>query len=115
DGTSIYVRTSRGSKLDAAMRGMVVAFEVDEVDVFEHTGWSVVVTGVAHEVTDADELERLSHAPIARWADGWDGHVMSITTELVSGRRLGALHRSPTVPGNAHRPRLHRSHDRARQ
>ena len=89
DGRAIYVRTNRGSKLDAAMRDAVVAFEVDEVDAVEHTGWSVVVTGVATVVTDEAELERLRHAPIARWAPEWEGYVLSISLELVSGRRLG--------------------------
>lgn len=91
DGGSIYVRTSAGSKLNAAMRDAVVAFEVDDFDGMEHAGWSVVVTSVAHEVVDPAELERLRHAPIARWAPEWDGHVMAISTELVTGRRLGTM------------------------
>ncbi len=91
DGASIFVRTNRGSKLDAAMRDAVVAFEVDDVDRVEHTGWSVVVTGIAREVTDPDELRQLERAPIARWAPGWDGHVMAISAQLVSGRRLGQI------------------------
>ena len=43
----IVIRTSRGTKLDAATRNTVVAFEVDEIDMVEQTGWSVLVTGVA--------------------------------------------------------------------
>ena len=89
DGSAIYVLTNHGSKLDAAMRDAVVAFEIDEVDGIEHTGWSVVVTGIASVVTDPDELERLRHAPIARWAPGWEGYVLSISVEMVAGRRLG--------------------------
>lgn len=95
DGTSVYVRTSPGTKLDAALRDAVVAFEVDDVDMFDHAGWSVVVTGVAREVTDRDELEGLAGAPIGRWAPGPDGHVIAISTELVSGRRLRAKVLSP--------------------
>jgi nitroimidazol reductase NimA-like FMN-containing flavoprotein (pyridoxamine 5'-phosphate oxidase superfamily) len=88
DGWSVYVRTSPGSKLDAAMHNAVVAFEVDEFDLVDHAGWSVVVTGLAREVTEDDELRRITHAPLARWAPGPDGHVVAISLELVSGRRL---------------------------
>ena len=95
DGTSIFVRTSPGAKLEAAMRDAVVAFEVDDVDSLDHAGWSVVVTGVAHEVTDRDELENLATAPLARWAPGPDGHILAISTEIVSGRRLRAMVLSP--------------------
>ena len=91
DGESIYVRTSPGSKLDAALRDAVVAFEIDEVDAIEHAGWSVVVTGVAREVTDPDELATARAAPLARWAPSPDGHVIAISTEMVSGRRMGRM------------------------
>ena len=91
DGTSIYVRTSAGTKLDAALHDTVIAFEVDETDVMEHAGWSVVVTGVAREVTDADELARVQAAPLPRWAPTPGNHVIAISTELVSGRRLHDL------------------------
>jgi nitroimidazol reductase NimA-like FMN-containing flavoprotein (pyridoxamine 5'-phosphate oxidase superfamily) len=96
DGTSIYVRTSSGTKLDAALRDAVVAFEVDEVDVLDHAGWSVVVTGVAREVTDRAELEALAREPLGRWAPSPDGHIIAISTELVSGRRLRAMALSPS-------------------
>jgi nitroimidazol reductase NimA-like FMN-containing flavoprotein (pyridoxamine 5'-phosphate oxidase superfamily) len=88
DGRSIYVRTSPGTKLDAAAHDAVVAFELDEFDAVEHAGWSVVVTGVAHEVTDRHELECLAHAPLARWAPSPDGHIIAISTEMISGRRI---------------------------
>jgi hypothetical protein len=87
DGWAVYVRTSPGSKLDAALRNAVVAFEIDEFDLLGHSGWSVVVTGIAHEAADA-ELEHIAHAPLARWAPGPDGHVVAISLEMVSGRRL---------------------------
>jgi two-component system, NarL family, response regulator DevR len=56
DGGRILIRTGTGTKLDAAADNAVVAFEVDEIDPVAHTGWSVVVTGMARELTDAGEL-----------------------------------------------------------
>ncbi len=44
--------TGIGTKLDAATANSVVAFEVDDFEPVSHTGWSVVVTGIAHEVVD---------------------------------------------------------------
>jgi nitroimidazol reductase NimA-like FMN-containing flavoprotein (pyridoxamine 5'-phosphate oxidase superfamily) len=88
DGDRILVRTGSGSKLDAAMRDMVVAFEVDDFDPVYHSGWSVVVTGVATEITEAEDLEALNSARVARWAPRGEEHVLAISTEMVSGRRL---------------------------
>ena len=80
DGSSIYVRTSPGSKLDAALRGAVVAFEVDDIEPMEHAGWGVVVTGIAREVTErADQLvgqpvrEILAFRIRAQVVEGEDG------------------------------------------
>jgi nitroimidazol reductase NimA-like FMN-containing flavoprotein (pyridoxamine 5'-phosphate oxidase superfamily) len=87
DGHRILVRTSPGTKLHAATVNTVVAFEVDDVDPVEHSGWSVVVTGPTAEITDPEELERLRHAPLPHWSST-DGHVIAIDPAIVSGRRL---------------------------
>jgi hypothetical protein len=90
DGERILVRTGRGSKLDAALRNVVVAFEVDDFDPIDHSGWSVAVTGVAAEVCDPNELDGARHEPVARWAPAGDEAMIAISTELVSGRRITA-------------------------
>jgi nitroimidazol reductase NimA-like FMN-containing flavoprotein (pyridoxamine 5'-phosphate oxidase superfamily) len=87
-GDRIVFRTGRGTKLAAATRNAVVAFEVDDIDPVRHTGWSVVVTGVARPVIDAGELAVLQERDIPRWAAGDDGHVVEVSIELVSGRRI---------------------------
>jgi uncharacterized protein len=88
DGRQILIRTGVGTKLDAAVDNAVVAFEVDEIDPVEHTGWSVMVTGVACELTDPRELAAAQVPPLARWAPGGEDRVIAISTELVSGRRI---------------------------
>lgn len=88
DGEEILVRTSEGSKLQAATDNAVVAFESDDFDPLYHSGWSVVVTGVAREVTDPDELHALPSARVARWAPEGNGRLVAISTEMVSGRRI---------------------------
>lgn len=88
DGDRILIRTGEGTKLDAALRGAVVAFEVDDFDAFDHSGWSVVVTGVADEVTEPELLQRAEHLALARWAPVGNGRIVAIATEMISGRRL---------------------------
>jgi nitroimidazol reductase NimA-like FMN-containing flavoprotein (pyridoxamine 5'-phosphate oxidase superfamily) len=88
DGGRILIRTGTGTKLDAAADNAVVAFEVDEIDPVAHTGWSVVVTGMARELTDAGELAAAQAPPLARWAPGSGHRLIAISTDLVSGRRI---------------------------
>lgn len=88
DDGRILFRTARGSTLDAALRNAVVAFEVDDFDPLDHVGWSVTVTGVATEVSDAGDLCAVDRLAIARWAPAGDEAVIAISTELVSGRRI---------------------------
>lgn len=48
----VLIRTGLGTKLDAATRNAVVAFEVDDVDPVRKVGWSVMVQGIARELAD---------------------------------------------------------------
>src|SRR5213079_2103949 len=54
----LVIRTGPGSKLDAATNHAVVAFEVDSFSLFDHSGWSVLVQGVAAEIVDPVLLKR---------------------------------------------------------
>jgi uncharacterized protein len=87
-GESIVFRTASGTKLDAATRGAVVAFEVDAMDPIEHTGWSVMVTGIARPVTDPAEVDAIRPERVARWAPLGEGCLVAVSTELVDGRRI---------------------------
>jgi uncharacterized protein len=88
DGEAVVFRTGPGRKLDAAVSGAVVAFEVDEVDAWYHEGWSVVVQGIAQRITDPDDLERLRRLPLRPWAPGPKDDYVRIAPTIVSGRRL---------------------------
>lgn len=87
DGQRILIRTGSDTRLAAATRDAVVAFEVDDVDPIWHTGWSVMVTGVAHHVVDRGELAVIGETPLARRAPRGGDLVVSIVPELISGRR----------------------------
>lgn len=84
----VVFRTGVGSKLDAATRGAVIAFEVDDVDPIEHTGWSVVVTGIAEEVPPSGLAGPILSSAIPRWAPRGSSRILFLGTDIVSGRRI---------------------------
>lgn len=89
DGWHIAVRCDRGSRLTQAAQSEV-AFEIDDISHESRTGWSVVVTGVAFEITDArDEYsELLRQLPVDTWAPGRKGCWMRIEPRVITGRMV---------------------------
>ena len=86
-GRDVVFRTAAGTKLEAALKESVVAFQVDDFDTEGHRGWSVMMVGKATELRPI-ELGRLEPLPVRAWAHGTRGHVVRIRTEFVSGRRI---------------------------
>ncbi len=87
---AIVFRTVPGTKLDAAAAGAVVAFEADAyVSPSGRDAWSVLVRGIAREVTDPAELAQLLELPLDSWA--WDGtadRYVCIEPTVITGRRI---------------------------
>ncbi len=95
DRHTVVFRTDEGAKLDAALRHGRVAFEVDDVDVSGHTGWSVLIRGEATEITGAQELARLRQLIADPWAPGARRRYVRILPAMLTGRRIarsGAMH-----------------------
>jgi nitroimidazol reductase NimA-like FMN-containing flavoprotein (pyridoxamine 5'-phosphate oxidase superfamily) len=91
DGDAIVFRTNPGTKLAGTTQGEV-AFEVDQLHHPTRSGWSVVVHGVAQEVTGLDRpdlLERLIALPLGVWAGGDRPHLVRIAPREMTGRRVG--------------------------
>lgn len=93
DGGDIVIRTHEGAALTSQAQqdggtGVVVAYEADAIDPDTHLGWSVVVTGYAHLVTDPRELARV-RSLLRPWApqQGMD-QAVRIHPELVTGVML---------------------------
>jgi nitroimidazol reductase NimA-like FMN-containing flavoprotein (pyridoxamine 5'-phosphate oxidase superfamily) len=86
----VVLRTDEGTKLDAAIKGSRVAFEIDGTDPATRTGWSVVVRGEAVEVTDPAELARLRRLPLHPWAPGAKAHYVRVLPAVLTGRRISA-------------------------
>jgi nitroimidazol reductase NimA-like FMN-containing flavoprotein (pyridoxamine 5'-phosphate oxidase superfamily) len=86
DGHIVFM-TGEGTKLRAASRNAVVAFEIDGYDPLSRSGWSVLVVGMTDEL-DGDDLAAAEQLPLEPWAGGSRNHYVRLTTEFVSGRRL---------------------------
>ena len=85
---SIVFRSARGSKFTALVLSGKAAFEIDGIGSAGETGWSVIVLGVAEEVTNTAEVDRLEQLGLRPWAPGEKHHWIRISTNVVSGRRI---------------------------
>jgi uncharacterized protein len=86
-GGEVMFFTGAGIKLNAALRGQSVTFEVDDIDVDHQCGWSVLVIG---RLVDAGLRARARAEALGLypWAPGARHHLLRIRREMVSGRRI---------------------------
>jgi hypothetical protein len=86
----IVIRTSAGTKLAAAAHANVT-FEVDQIDQLTRSGWSVLVRGLAEEVTTehrAELVEATKATGVQPWAPGEHGHWLRLIPHAITGRRI---------------------------
>jgi nitroimidazol reductase NimA-like FMN-containing flavoprotein (pyridoxamine 5'-phosphate oxidase superfamily) len=88
DSRTIAFRTAPGTKLAGLRRMASTCFEADDLDPEHESGWSVLVKGRVHEVTDPEELRRLGTLPLALWTTGVKDHWVRIRPTEVTGRRI---------------------------
>lgn len=87
-GERLLLRTSEGAKLRAALSQAVVAFEADYIDPMGHAGWSVLVQGSSSVLEDAADIEAASRVPLRPWANEGNDRWVSVSVDVVSGRRV---------------------------
>lgn len=85
DGEDIVFRTSPRTELGRRMIHGRVAFEVDDFDEFNQTGWSVLLQGSVEYDDSAGPWPEDEAQP---WAEGVRNLVVRIRPRLVTGRRL---------------------------
>ena len=88
DGDDVLIRSGPGPKLQAAERGELVAFEVDDIDSATRTGRSVVVHGRATRCSQHEEEALASRTDETPWAAGTRRHLIRIRPARVTGRSL---------------------------
>lgn len=82
----VMFRTSPHNSIAQELNGRPAAFEVDEVDDFTRSGWSVLFRGIAEyveEVRDLPEDERPEP-----WAQGTRSLFVRIRARSITGRRV---------------------------
>lgn len=84
---AIWLRAGRNSWADR-LDGQPVTFEADAYDAGGHTGWSVIVSGVATLTTDVDTVASQFGAGLRSWAPPPRDRLLRISLDRVEGRRL---------------------------
>ena len=85
---TIVFRTAPDTLLAVYADGRV-SFQADHLDEVLHEGWSVLVHGRAHKVTDEREVKQLEvRTRLEPWAAGPRDVYVRITPTRISGRRL---------------------------
>lgn len=89
DGAIVVVRTSAGTMLTQSTATRV-AFEVDDWNAATEVGWSVVLKGVAEEVTHGTNpfATALRARPVVPLAPGEHDYWIAIYPATISGRRF---------------------------
>jgi len=87
---SVVVRLPDEGASDWHAAGSVVALEADAHDV--DGGWSVLVLGMADQVTDTGQIDGFDRTVPITWADTpGSAAYLRIPFSLVTGRRLGPV------------------------
>jgi nitroimidazol reductase NimA-like FMN-containing flavoprotein (pyridoxamine 5'-phosphate oxidase superfamily) len=96
---TIVFRTAPDTLL-AVYADAQVSFETDHLDEALRAGWSVLVQGRAHKVTDEREAKRLEEGTrLEPWAGGTRDVYVRITPIRISGRRIQPGWASPPPAG----------------
>ena len=93
DGTIVF-RSGAGTKLAGAVLGRHVAIEIDGLDI-DGSVWSVVVKGVAHEISEMTERFQIDELPLYPWVTSHKPNFVRIEPHLTTGRRFRVAERDP--------------------
>ena len=91
DGEAVVIRSDTSAKLPDLTQGGT-AFEIDAIDREHHSGWSVLVVGVAHEVDPQQWPASATHPDalgLRPWPAGPKDRWIRLVPRAVTGRRLG--------------------------
>jgi nitroimidazol reductase NimA-like FMN-containing flavoprotein (pyridoxamine 5'-phosphate oxidase superfamily) len=87
-GKTIVFRTAPDTLL-ARHADARVSFEADKIDHALHEGWSVLLHGHAHQVTDERSVQRLEDGMhLEPWAPGARDVYVRIVPTQITGRRI---------------------------
>lgn len=87
DGDDVLIATSGYGAIARAATGSRVAFEIDGLDDYTESGWSVVVRGRADHVPHFELPPDPTERPYP-WAEGNRSYILRIRPDTVTGIRL---------------------------
>jgi uncharacterized protein len=88
DHGTVVFRTAPGTKLDAALAGAPVAFEVDGFDPSSAKAWSVVIKGGIERMASIEDVLASVLLPLFPWQSGEKNNFVRIVPAEISGRRF---------------------------
>ena len=95
---TIVFRTGEDSPLEEDLQTGIrhaeyqVAFEIDEINLAEKNGWSVLVQGPAHHVDSETEQAAVRQTGVQPWSGGAKEHYIRVVPTRITGRRIHAAH-----------------------
>ena len=95
DNTIVF-RTGEDSPLEEDLQTGIrhaeyqVAFEIDEINLAEQSGWSVLIQGSAHHVDSEAERAAVRQTGVQPWSGGAKEHYIRIVPTRITGRRIHA-------------------------
>ena len=93
DNTIVF-RTGEDSPLEEDLQTGIrhaefqVAFEIDEINVAEKDGWSVLIQGPAHHIDSDAERAAARQTGVQPWSGGAKEHYIRIVPTRITGRRI---------------------------
>lgn len=97
DEGSVSFPAHPASHLHSVLDWPYTAFEIDDV-VPGECGWSVLVQGHAEEITDDDEIDRLSARRCVGWQGGSTSRWIKIVPSSTTGRSLSSFEPPRATP-----------------
>jgi hypothetical protein len=87
-GEDVFIPTGPTSRLAVGSRGAVLAFEVDDYDLVERTGWNVTVIGPSRLVGAPGQIRELDELGVRPWAPAATHCYIALRLTVVRGRRI---------------------------
>jgi len=87
-GDDVVFRTTASAPFAAAIARGPVSFEVDHIDDALTEGWSVLLTGDGHTISDPEELAVAERLGVSPWAGDTRNVYVRLHPSVVTGRRI---------------------------
>jgi hypothetical protein len=102
---TLLIPTRAGSALARAVRGAVVAFEGDCLDLLTGAGWTVTAVGPAHVLTDPDDIAAAALLGLQTWIPATHHSYVAVHIGILRGYRVfPATDRAPTSSAEGRLP-----------